>query len=412
MPTSPSPSPAPAAAPRRFISVDALRGFDMLWIVGAAGLVRALDKLAGGQDSGVLHFLAQQFQHKDWDGFAFYDLIFPLFVFLVGASVVFSMTRALGQEGKGAAYRRIFKRFILLYIVALIYSGGVSQLWPGIRLMGVLNRIALAYLVTALAFCHLRGRGLATLCATLLLGYWALMTFVPFPDVRPRQPNGELVSTRIETRKVEELNWNSSHTLRGVFEPGLNLANYLDQKYLPGHKHDGTYDPEGLLSTLPAIGTCLLGALAGLLLINPGITDQKKVIILMGAGAVSVALGFLWGLQFPVIKKIWTSSFVLVAGGYSALLLGLFHQVIEVWKIQGWVLPFVWVGSNSITIYLANNLIGFGKLAERFVGGDVSAFMDRTFRPGAGALLSAIVAVGIGLALVRFLYQKRIFLRL
>jgi len=152
--------------------------------------------------------------------------------------------------------------------------------------------------------------------------------------------------------------------------------------------------------------------LAGLLLVNPGITDQKKVIILMGAGAVSVVLGFLWGLQFPVIKKIWTSSFVLVAGGYSALLLGLFHQVIEVWKIQGWVLPFVWVGSNSITIYLANNLIGFGKLAERFVGGDVSAFMDRTFRPGAGALLTAIVAVGIGLALVRFLYQKRIFLRL
>lgn len=384
----------------------------MLWIVGAAGLVRALDKLAGAQETGVLHFLAQQFQHKAWEGFAFYDLIFPLFVFLVGASVVFSMTRTLSQEGKASAYRRIFKRFILLYIVALLYSGGFSQLWPGIRLMGVLNRIALAYLVTALAFCHLRGRGLATLCVTLLIGYWAMMTYIPFPDVRPRQANGELVSTRIDTRNVEELNWSSTHKIRGVFEPGVNLANYLDQKYLPGFKHEGTWDPEGLLSTIPAISTCLLGSLAGLLLIHTGMTDDRKVIILLSAGALSVALGFLWGLQFPVIKKIWTSSYVLVAGGYSAILLGLFHQIIEVWKIQGWIQPFLWVGSNSITIYLANNIIGFGKLAERFVGGDVSAFMDRTFRPGAGPLLTAVVAVGIGLTLVRFLYQKKIFLRL
>ena len=383
----------------------------MLWIVGAAGLVRALDKLAGG-DQGFLHFLAQQFSHKEWEGFAFYDLIFPLFVFLVGASVAFSMTRALGKEGKAAAYRRIFKRFVLLYLVALIYSGGVSQPWPEIRLMGVLNRIALCYLVTSLAFCHLRGRGLAALCGTVLVGYWLLMTYVPFPDLRPRHPNGELVSESLQAKSVKELNWETKTTLKGVFEPGVNLAHYIDQKYLPGKKWDGTWDPEGILSTLPAIGTCLLGSLAGLLLLSTGLTDQRKVLILLGAGAASVALGFLWGLQFPVIKKIWTSSYVLVAGGYSALLLAAFHQVIEVWKIQWWIQPFVWVGSNSITIYLANNLMGFGKVAERFVGGDVSAFLDAKIRPGAGQLLVAAVAVGIGLALVRFLHQKRIFLRL
>ena len=132
----------------------------------------------------------------------------------------------------------------------------------------------------------------------------------------------------------------------------------------------------------------------------------------MGVGAAAVALGFLWGLQFPVIKKLWTSSYVLVAGGYSALLLGLFHQIIEVQKIQFWIQPFLWVGSNAITIYLVNNLMGFGTVAQRFAGGDVKKWMDTSIAPGAGDLLLAVVAVGLGLALCRFLYRRKIFIRL
>ena len=132
----------------------------------------------------------------------------------------------------------------------------------------------------------------------------------------------------------------------------------------------------------------------------------------MGAGAGAVCLGFLWGTQFPVIKKIWTSSYVLVAGGYSAMLLGFFHQVIEVRKVQCWIPPFLWVGSNAITIYLANNLLGFGKVAQRFAGGDVHRFLEQHIAHGAGDLLVAAVAVGIGLALCRFLYRRKIFLRL
>lgn len=385
----------------------------MLWIVGAASLVGAVDNLGGGQGTGLLHVLKQQLHHKDWEGFAFYDLIFPLFVFLVGVSIVFSLNRALSSgDGKKDAYLRVIRRFLLLYVVALFYSGGFSKEWPELRLMGVLNRIALCYLFASLAFLNLRARGLAVLCAGLLLGYWGLMAWTPFPDLRPRNPQGELISESVTTRNVSELNWASTHVIRGVYQPGLNLANYIDQKYLPGRKHDGTWDPEGLLSTIPAIGTCLLGVLAGLLLQNGGVPDQKKVVYLLMAGAACVAWGFLWGTQFPVIKKIWTSSYVLVAGGYSALLLGAFHQVIEVWGFQRWAQPFVWVGSNALTIYLASSIVGFRDIASRFAGGSVQKFLNTAITPGAGDLLVALLAVCVGLALVRFLYQKKIFLRL
>jgi len=384
----------------------------MLWIVGASGLVTALDKLAGEKESGLFHFLTQQLTHKAWEGFAFYDLIFPLFVFLVGVSIVFSLDRQISSDGLRAAYARILKRFVLIYIVALFYSGGFSREWPDIRLMGVLNRIALCYLFTAIAYCHLKARGLAVLCGVLLLGYWGLMAGVSFPDLRPRDASGQLVSEQLQVKEVSELNWASTHRLRGVYDPGVNLAHYVDQRWLPGKKWEGTWDPEGFLSTLPAIGTCLLGALAGLLLKCPSRNDQQKAVWLMGVGAAGVVLGFLWGTQFPVIKKIWTSSYVLVAGGYSAILLGLFHQVIEVWRIQFWIQPFLWVGSNAITIYLANNVLGFRQVAQRIAGGDVRNFLERAIAPGAGDLLVALAAVGIGLLLCRFLYKRKIFLRL
>ena len=156
----------------------------------------------------------------------------------------------------------------------------------------------------------------------------------------------------------------------------------------------------------------MLAVFAGLLLRSTRIPDQKKVSYLLIAGATSVAVGFLWGTQFPVIKKIWTSSYVLVAGGYSAMLLGAFHQIIEVWGFQKWAQPFVWVGANALTIYLANNIIGFRDVASRFAGGSIQKFLNTSVTPGAGDLLLAAVAVCVGLALVRFLYKKKIFLRL
>jgi predicted acyltransferase len=233
-----------------------------------------------------------------------------------------------------------------------------------------------------LLFLNLRWRGLAIACVTLLAGYWALMTFVPVPGIGA-----------------------------GSFAKGANLANWIDSQYLPGKKWDGTWDPEGLLSTLPAIATCLLGVFAGLLLKNARIDEQRKSLWLIGAGAGMVVLGFLWGLQFPVIKKIWTSSYVLVAGGFSAMLLGMFHQVIDIWKNQRWATPFVWIGANAITLYFLESIMSFEKVAGRLVGGNVSNFLDAHITAGTGHLLRAVVGLLLAIALARFLYRRTIFLR-
>ncbi len=283
------------------MSLDALRGFDMFWILGADFYFNSLERI---NNLGFLKILTDQLEHKEWAGFAFYDLIFPLFVFIVGVSLVFSLSKLLREEGQWAAHKRILRRFVLLFAIALFYSGGFSKEWPGIRLLGVLNRIALCYLFASLIFCHFKWKGILAICAGLLVGYWALMSFVPFPDVRTVNASGELVSEKLIVTKTAQLNFASTNSLHGVFEPGLNLANYVDQKYLPGFKYDGTWDPEGLLSTLPAIGTCLLGVLAGLLLQTPRFTPQQKVNFLLGAGVLGVVAGFLWGLNFPVVKKI------------------------------------------------------------------------------------------------------------
>jgi predicted acyltransferase len=250
-----------------------------------------------------------------------------------------------------------------------------------LRLLGVLQRIALCYLFGALAFIYLKPRTLVALCATLLIGYWALMTFVPVPGVGA-----------------------------GNFAEGKNLANYLDAHYLPLYKWDGDHDPEGLLSTLPAVASCLLGIFAGLLLRNREVPDLKKVKVLFAFGIAGVVLGFLWGLQFPVIKKVWSSSFVLVAGGFSALLLGLFYYIIDIKKYQAWATPFLWIGSNAITIYMLDHLVQWDQLAQRIAGGEISSGLDQ-IHAGLGRFVIVLLILGAEIWFCRFLYKRKIFLK-
>lgn len=404
--------PAPGASPPRLMSLDALRGFDMFWIIGAEELVRGLNGLSQSSTTG---WLARQFQHAHWEGFRFYDLIFPLFVFIVGVSLVFSLGRALDREGLGTALARVFRRSLLLFALGIFYSGGLRHPWPDIRLMGVLNRIALAYFFAGLLYCFLRARprALAGVCAGLLLGYWAMLNFIPFPDVRPTPGGDAIVAKETGFTNATQLNLTGTNLLRGTFLKGVNLANYVDQRWLGGRKYDGTWDPEGLLSTLPAVSTCLLGVLAGLLLTAPQPRPARKAAWLAVAGLACLALGHLWGLQFPIIKKIWTSSYVLVAGGWSALLLAAFYAVVDLWEWRLWCQPFVWMGMNSITIYLVGSLLGdFHDLALRLAGGDVRNLLDRHAGTGVGNFVVALVALLIAFLLVRFLYVRKLFLRL
>jgi len=385
------------------MSLDALRGFDMFWIAGGGLMVGALDRWAGNP---LLAALRQQLTHVAWEGFRFYDLIFPLFVFMVGAAISFSVPRSLERSGRAATVRKILVRGVVLFAIGLFYSGGLSTPLSGLRVLGVLNRIALCYTATALLFVVWSPRVLAAVTAAILLGYWAMMAWVPIRDIRlDPQALAALAQTRGETNAAV-LFESTTERVRGQFDPGYNLANHLDFQYLPGRLYDRYYDPEGLLSTLPAVATCLLGLFAGLWLQSGRRTPTARSLGLVGAGIVSVALGFLWGLQFPVIKKLWTSSYVLVAGGCSLMLLGAFHQMVDVWRWRRWCQPSVWVGANALTIYLAAQILNFRRVAERFAGGSIQASLG-----AAGDTLMALVAVFLLFCFARFLYQRRIFLR-
>jgi predicted acyltransferase len=404
-------SEAPAAS-QRLMSLDALRGFDMFWILGADSLFYALHAMKANPVTG---FLAYELEHSEWAGFRFYDLIFPMFVFMMGVSTVFSLTKIIEHEGRSAAVKRVVRRGVLLFVIGLIYSGGFTNPWPDMRLMGVLNRIALVYTIGGLLFIFLRPRALVAVAAALLLVYWALLAWVPFPDVRPVPGGTKVITVRAGFTNVFQLNMASTAMLHNSYIQGVNLTDYVDQKYLPARKYDGTYDPEGLLSTLPAIVSGLLGIFTGLFLRKKSVPDMNKVVGLIGAGAASVCLGWLWGLEMPVIKKIWTSSYVLVAGGYSAMLLGAFYWMVDVKRWRTWCQPFVWIGMNPITLYLASNFmggLGFEKLAVRLVGGPVREFFDTHVAAGFGQLMISLTAIALFLWFAHFLYRRKIFLRL
>lgn len=415
----------------RLMSLDALRGFDMFWIIGAESLVWALHQM---RPSKPVQFLARQFEHADWEGFRFYDLIFPLFIFMAGVSLVFSLGRILTESGRTAAVKRIIRRSVILFALGVIYYGGVSSPWPDIRIMGVLNRIALAYLFAGLLFCFFKPRTLACIAVVTLLLYWGALALIPIRDIRLdkaylaelaektgdrrsalllREPGNPSAVKNSEAWAAAVRLFNATtNRVTGKYEKGLNLVNHFDFQYLPGRKWDVFFDPEGILSTFPAVVTCLLGVFAGLLLKDPNVASLRKVALLVGIGIMSAVLGWLWNPLFPVIKKIWTSSYVLVAGGYSAILLGLFYLVVDVWELRFWCKPFVWIGMNSITVYLTSNFVGgFRKLAARIAGGDIQMWFNAHVARGAGDMLVAVVGLLLMFWFVNFLYRKEIFLR-
>jgi predicted acyltransferase len=375
----------PAVVPVRIASVDALRGFDMICIISAAAIALSLSDMLAGKGpvlNAISEIAARQFEHAPWEGLRFYDLLFPLFIFLVGVVIPFSLTPLVEREGRLRAHWRVLMRSFWLLLLGFLYYGGFSHHWPDIRLLGVLQRIGLCYLFTSLLFLHLRLRGLIVSFLLLVVGYWALMTFVPVPGVGA-----------------------------GSFTEAGNLAAWIDEHFLPGEKLLGTLDPEGLLSTLPAIGTALLGVFAGLLLKNPGMTPRQRVLWLTLAGIALVTAGYAWSFQFPVIKSIWTSSYVLVTGGLSALLLALFYQIIDVWGYRRWAAAFVWVGANAILLYLIEELVRFHRLASRLVGGDIGDFANTHLAHGAGQFLANVLGMTLAIAVAGFLYRRRLFIR-
>ncbi len=362
--------------PERLTSIDALRGFDMFWIIGGDEIAKALAKWWGPSADSF----GEQFEHVQWEGFRFYDLIFPLFLFTVGVVLPFSLRKYMvGEHPKSGALVRIARRVFLLFLLGLIYNRMLQFHFDTLRLTGVLQRIAICYGIASLIFLFTRARTQVILFIAILVGYWAILMFVPAP----------------ETKKAGDLSIET------------NLAGYLDRQVFPGRIKQAYYgfgDNEGLLSTIPAVATALLGVLAGHWLLSKN-NPWVKAFGLAFMGLACLGLGILWSRDFPIIKILWTSTYVLIAGGYSLLLLSFFYTVIDVLKLRGWAFFFVVIGVNAITIYVAQALVPFDTIAERLFGG--VARVSGSFGPA----VVPIGAIAIQWLLLLHLYRNRIFLR-
>jgi predicted acyltransferase len=357
----------------RVLSIDALRGFDMFWIIGGGTLFESLVEV---WDHPVTRTIHTQLSHVEWQGFHFEDLIFPLFVFVVGAVLPFSISRRLEQgHHPSRILLRIIRRTAGLILLGLILNGLLHFDWATMRWPGVLQRIALCYFFAALFVLYTSWRVQAAAIPVILLLYWAVTMLIPVPG----HGSGDL-------------------TMRGC------LSSYLDQHLIPGFLYYKYGDNEGILSTLPAVCTALLGVLAGHWLRTSRSNGQKAAGLAL-AGLACLAVGTLWGHYFPIIKILWTSSYVLFAGGWSLLLLALFYWVIDVKGYRQWAFFFVVIGMNAITIYFLQNVIDFERIAEFFLRGLANH---------AGLLKPLILVVGALAArwvFLWFLYRHKIFFR-
>lgn len=361
----------------RLLSLDALRGFDMFWIMGAEAIFHELYKLT---DSPFWGALSTQMEHVEWNGFRFYDLIFPLFLFISGVAMPFSLARRIDKGvSKQELAKHVVRRGLTLVLFGIIYNGALRSMdWDQIRYASVLGRIGLAYMFAGLIFIYASRRNQLFWFVGILISYWAMMMFIPVPGYGA----GDL-------------------SLEG------SLVGYVDRMLLPGVLWLKVHDPEGILSTFPAIATALMGALAGYQLRDVGLAPSRKALVIGIAGIVSLGLGWLWDLNFPVNKNLWTSSFVLVAGGWSLILLSIFYYIIDVRGWKSWAFFFIVIGLNSITIYMAPVFIDFFYTTGALFEGLFSYFSE-TWRP----LLGVIAFVGIKWLFLYFLYRKKWFLRI
>lgn len=360
----------------RVVSIDALRGFDMFWIIGGGTLFASLDGVFGNP---VTAFIAEQLEHVEWQGFHFEDLIFPLFLFIVGVVLPFSVLRRLERgQSRGRVCLHIFKRSAVLILLGFIMNGVLKFDWPEMRWAGVLQRIGLCYFFAALLVVHTKWKTQAIVVGVILLLYWAAMTLIAVPGYGA-----------------------------GVITAEGCLPSYIDQQFLPGkilEPYYGYGDNEGIMSTLPAICTVLLGAMAGQWL-RSGRTGNRKAAGLALAGVACLAVGYMWGLWFPIIKVIWTSSYTLYSGGWSLLLLALFYWVIDVRGYKKWAFFFVVVGMNPITIYFVQSFVNFGGIAKFFVQG--VGELAGAARP----LILVFSALMVKWLFLWFLYRHKIFFK-
>jgi predicted acyltransferase len=385
--------PAPASSPKRLISLDVLRGVTIAFMI--------MVNNTGGPGAWT------EMRHAAWNGFTATDLVFPAFLFVVGVSIVFAFEARLKRgDSRTALARHTVHRAGILFLLGIVVNGFPYFHLAHLRIYGVLQRIAICYLVVGLFYLwDRRVWTKATVLAALLIGYWILVQWVPVPGAG--MPGRDIP----------------------LLDKNQNIVAWVDRHLMPGHLYEDAplydaRDPEGLLSTIPAIGTTLLGLLAALWL-RGECTLRTKALGLAASAAACLASGYLWSLWLPLNKKMWTSSYVLVAGGWSLALFALVFWAVERgWGKKGWSKGMLWpwlvFGSNAITAYMLSELLasGIGVIHFRWGGRPSNPLVNADHRllafisdPGWRALVYSLAYTLICFVPVWVLYRKKIFVK-
>jgi len=374
----------PSSEKQRLVSLDVFRGIT----IAAMILVN---------DPGNWSAVYPPLLHAEWNGWTPTDLVFPFFLFIMGVAMEFSFASRQTDQAPSDPLRKsivvhVFYRAAIIFALGLFLHLLPFFPWHRMRIMGVLQRIALCYLFAALLTLKTGVKARIVVIGSLLFGYWALMTLVPVPGYG-----------------------------RGQLDQDGNLAAYIDRTLMAGHTWKLTWDPEGLLSTLPAIATTLLGGFAGGWL-RSSAKRQRKILGLIVAGVAGLALGELWNLWFPINKNIWSSSYVVFTSGFACLLLALCYWLIEVknWS-RGWVMPFLVFGKNAIAAFVLSILLAKTLLIWKLnVGGKNISLWNYIFQkvfaplanPRLASLLFALTFVTICWLVMLVFYRKKIFLKI
>ncbi|MCP2027444.1 putative acyltransferase [Flavobacterium sp. HSC-32F16] len=373
----------------RLISLDALRGFVMFWIMSGEHIIHALAKAA---PIPVFIWMSSQLHHAEWNGITFYDMIFPVFLFVAGVSMPYSFEKKMSLAGvktpqelpsseKRKIYLSMLRRTCILLVLGFVVNGLLRfDGFDHTRFASVLGRIGLAWFFAGIIYLNFDFKKQLIWFFGILIGYYVAMKWIPVPEFGA-----------------------------GVLTKEGSLEGYIDRLLLPGRLHSTVYDPEGIFSTLPAISTALLGVFIGTFLkVKCSFSINVKVLLMALTGIVLIIAGLIWDISFPINKHLWTSSFVCFVGGFSILFFVFFYLIIDLFGFHKWAFPLILIGSNSILIYIAaEGLVDFKHTADYVFGGLIQ-YTPIVWQPFFAALSVTIIQ----LVLLYFLYKRKWFLKI
>lgn len=361
----------------RILSLDVFRGLTM-----------ALMVLVNSQGT---HFPYAILEHAEWNGCTLADIVFPAFLFIVGMTTVISLRRHANEEHKAELYYSIFKRSLLLFLIGMFINLFPAKYIYNLRFYGILQRIAICYLVCAFLYRQTSVRLQVIVFIGILIGYWYFLTQIPLPGMVLDQ----ISETSNWPRYVDRLLFSQAHLL-------------------------GASDPEGILSTIPAVATTLSGLLAGSFLLNK-MSRSRKCMLMIAVGLLFMSLGWVWSYNFPFNKNLWTSSFVLWTSGVSLIVFGLCFFIIDILGYSRWSLPFKILGMNALFIFVFHVLlikiqsffiVTLPNGTHDFLRAAIADYLFSNFSSPNAGLIYSLAFLFLNFLVAAFLYWRKIFIKI